>query len=75
MEPGSESDWTQQDAVHELAAFMRNAGVSPARVHAFEVCGYIINEDNADEAGYTPEEVARWHEALAEGERLYGTEG
>lgn len=36
----------------------------PAYVHAFEVCGYLVTQDNAHT--FTDEELSAWDDAIDE---------
>ncbi len=50
------------DVTHTLTDAMEQAGVHAAYVHAVQVCGFVYTEENAD--ALSPEQVARWHEAV-----------
>ena len=42
----------------------------PAHIHAFEQVGFLLTEANA--RTFSDDDVRRWNEALAEGERIHG---
>jgi hypothetical protein len=50
------------DVTHMLTDAMEKAGVHPSYIHAVRVCGFVYTEENAD--SLSPEQVARWHEAV-----------
>jgi hypothetical protein len=47
-----------------------SASIHPAYIHAFRKVGFLLTEANAHT--FSDEDVRRWNEALAEGERKYG---
>lgn len=44
--------------------------VHPAHIHAFRKVGFLLTNANAHT--FSDEDVRRWNEALAEGERIHG---
>lgn len=52
------------DVTRTLTEAMSAAGVHPAYVHAVRQCGFILTEANRD--SLTPDQVARWDEAMEE---------
>ena len=52
------------DVSRTLTEAMEKAGVHPAYVHAVRTCGFVLTQGN--ESSLTPEQVARWHEAMEE---------
>lgn len=44
--------------------------IHPAYIYAFGKVGFILTEDNAHT--FSDDDVRRWNEALAEGERIHG---
>lgn len=45
-------------------------GIHPAYIYAFRRCGFLLTEANAHT--FSDEDVRRWNEAVADGERIHG---
>lgn len=65
-----ERPMTEDEVQAEVASALAGAGLHPAYLHAIEVTGFILTEENSHL--FDEEDVAAWNAALEEGEALHG---
>jgi hypothetical protein len=61
---------TDQEITDCISGLLLELGVEMACIHAWEICGFLVTEQNADDA--SDGQLIAWFAALAEGEELFG---
>lgn len=59
-----------EHAEHQMVELMKEAGIDPAMIHAFEKIGRLVTEENQDHL--SDEELAEWDAAIEEYETEFG---
>lgn len=69
-EPDDQLFWDEPEHMeHEIAHGMRQAGIAPRFIYAFEQTGRLVSEENLDLISEA--DLAEWQAAVAEYDRLH----